>query len=349
MALPALYKGIKPTKFTKADYETKFAQRREQYLKQFPELAGRNNINKLNKKIYKSLGYPRWNIDGDPASFAEGGQLYNINQGKARLRDNRINTNKKSNNQRQQWIDNANALSKPEDVQAGQNKQKEIRKKANRTGDHDFEAQEFGPILDQLEAEKEAGLISDEEYKKRKKIYKDRNPGDVEANIVDRHWAVNSKKEKQVKAKNKALENMENRYPSKRHLKNFGFIALLKSKLKTKNLTGITAVLTQEGYTTNFNSNTTNGETNGHTNGKTNGHTNGHTNGKVTNGESTKVPTNGKTNGFKNGGKKIVLNGNKTNNYRGLSTLMEQPNTWSDPLLMTPVFRTLDKSIDVSL
>ena len=209
MSLPALYKGIKPTKFTKDDYETKFAKRREKYLKQFPELAWRNNINKLNKKIYKSLGYPRWDKDGNPASFAEGGELYNINQGKARLRDNRIKTNKASNKQRQQWIDNANALMDPKDVEAGQTKQKDIRNTPNYAGDHDFEAQEFGVILDQLEAEKEAGLISDEEYKKRLKIYKKRNPGDVEANIIKRHWAVNSKKEKQVKAKNKALESVK--------------------------------------------------------------------------------------------------------------------------------------------
>ena len=57
-----------------------------------------------------------------------------------------------------------------------------------------------------------------------------------------------------------------------------------------------------------------------------------------------------------------VLNGKKkANNLSGIkgytsnfyprnpSQLTEQPNTWSDPLLMTPAFRTLDKSIDVSL
>ena len=57
-----------------------------------------------------------------------------------------------------------------------------------------------------------------------------------------------------------------------------------------------------------------------------------------------------------------ILNGKKkANNLSGIkgytsnfyprnpSQLTEQPNTWSDPLLMTPAFRTLDKSIDVSL
>ena len=57
-----------------------------------------------------------------------------------------------------------------------------------------------------------------------------------------------------------------------------------------------------------------------------------------------------------------ILNGKKkANNLSGIkgytsnfyprnpSQLTEQPNTWSDPLLMTPAFRTLDKSMDVSL
>ena len=87
--------------------------------------------------------------------------------------------------------------------------------------------------------------------------------------------------------------------------------SILNGKKKANNLSGIKAVLNQQGYTTTFDPKNGNGK-------------NG--NGKNGNGKNG--------NGFRNPQNRLALG---------------TGNDWSDPLLLTPRFRTLDKSIDVSL
>jgi|9_EtaG_2_1085328.scaffolds.fasta_scaffold08541_3 hypothetical protein len=308
----------------------------KEYQKQALEI--KNNYDGKNwfPEVKRLLGRPKW--EGVEYKFKSSGKG---KIGKVSLLKD-IENKKKSGQKRNVALAKANKLIGKTLKDAGEQKAKAISNLGkSRNADHILEVQTFGPVLELLDQELEAGIIDKKEYNKRLKIIKSYKPGDHPENLQNLHYAANNDKKDEVKAKNKLLEKMEKTNPSlrNRNPKMQALLASIFGKKKTRNLSGITAVV-QDTYTTEFTPKNGN---------DTNGKTNGHTNGKVTNGESTKVPTNGKTNGFKNGGKKIVLNGNKTNNYRGLSTLMEQPNTWSDPLLMAPPIRTLDKSIDVRL
>ena len=215
--IPKVYQGTEPTKINRADYEKQFPKVKEQILKEKPELAGKNNLKKLNKEAYKRMGFPYWKKDGSVTDFGKG-FFYQINQGKARWRGPRLKTQAKAGGKRQQSIDAANALLDPAKVKEGQALQKQIQKKPGRTGDHKFEVQEFGPTQELLEEEYAKGAITDAEYKKRKQIFIDANPGDHVDNFEDLHWKTNEIKRKEIKAKNVALEKMEKANPSLRHL-----------------------------------------------------------------------------------------------------------------------------------
>ena len=215
--IPKVYQGTKPTTINRADYEELFPKVKEQILKEKPELAGKNNLKKLNKEAYKRMGFPYWKKDGSVTDFGKG-FFYQINQGKARWRGPRLQTQKKAGGKRQQYLDAANKILDPAKVEEGQALQKEIQKKPGRTGDHKFEVQEFGPTQELLEEEYAKGAITDAEYKKRKQIFIDANPGDHVDNFEDLHWKTNEVKRKEIKAKNIALEKMEKANPSLRHL-----------------------------------------------------------------------------------------------------------------------------------
>ena len=246
----------------------------------------KNNFSGKNwwPEVRKQLGVGYWEKDGKLTEFkmqsVGGGQI-----GKKPL-DQAKASKQKSGNKRQIALTKANKLIGRILAKTGQNKASGIAALGeSRNADHILEVQTFGPALEQLDLELEAGAISKAEYKKRLAIIQSYKPGDHPENFQNLHYAKNQEKMKVVEAKNKALKNMEIKNPSLRN-RTPKMAALMSSilngKKKANNLSGI------KGYTSNF------------------------------------YP-------------------------RNPSQLTEQPNTWSDPLLMTPAFRTLDKSIDVSL
>lgn len=241
MEIPSFYRGLNPTQHDKTTFESLYKELKTRILEEKPELSGRNNVRKLNKEIFQEIGFPYWKPNGDVAKLGEG-EFFVMNGGKARLRNKRLASNGKAISKRQRWIDNANNLQDPNKVEAGQEKIKQIQKVKNRTADHDLEVQEFGPVLDQLEEEYKAGAITEEEYLRRKQIYIDSNAGDVEANITDRHWAVNEKKRKEVNAKQTALETMETNNPSARHMDPRYRDAMTRRRAKMNNATNYTGL-----------------------------------------------------------------------------------------------------------
>lgn len=86
-------------------------------------------------------------------------------------------------------------------------------------GDHIYEVQETGPMMEQLELDKKSGTITTEEYTKRKKILQDTGIGDNPKNFQELTGKQNTIKQAEVARKNKALELMEIKNPSSRALK----------------------------------------------------------------------------------------------------------------------------------
>ena len=86
-------------------------------------------------------------------------------------------------------------------------------------GDHIFEVQETGPMLEQLELEKNSGAITTKEYNRQKKILQDTGIGDNPKNFQKLTGKQNTIKQSEVAKKNKALEAMELRNPSNRALR----------------------------------------------------------------------------------------------------------------------------------
>ena len=84
-------------------------------------------------------------------------------------------------------------------------------------GDHIYEVQETGPMVEQLESDK--GTITTKEYNKRKKILQDTGIGDNPKNFQKLTGKQNTIKQAEVARKNKALELMEMKNPSSRALK----------------------------------------------------------------------------------------------------------------------------------
>jgi len=86
-------------------------------------------------------------------------------------------------------------------------------------GDHIFEVQETGPMVQKLELEHSSGVITTEEYNKRKDILQRTGIGDNPKNFQELTGQQNTIKQAEVARKNKALELMEIRNPSSRALK----------------------------------------------------------------------------------------------------------------------------------
>ena len=234
-------------------------------------------------EVRKQLGVGYWEKDGKMTEFkmqsVGGGQI-----GKKPIAQAK-ESKQKSGNKRQIALTKANKLIGRILAKTGQNKASGIAALgASRNADHILEVQTFGPALEQLDQELKAGAITKAEYKKRLAIIQSYKPGDHPQNLQNLHYAKNLEKMKVVRAKNKALKNMEINNPSLRNRtpKMTALMSSVLGKKKVNNFSG------PKGYTSNF------------------------------------YP-------------------------RNPSQLTEQPNTWSDPLLMTPAFKTLDKSFDVSL
>ena len=86
-------------------------------------------------------------------------------------------------------------------------------------GDHIFEVQETGPMVEKLELDHTSGTITTKEYNKRKDILRQTGIGDNPKNFQELTGQQNTIKQAEVARKNKALELMEIRNPSSRALK----------------------------------------------------------------------------------------------------------------------------------
>jgi len=86
-------------------------------------------------------------------------------------------------------------------------------------GDHIYEVQETGPMMEQLELDKKSGTITTKEYNRRKQILQDTGIGDNPKNFQKLTGKQNTVKQAEVARKNKALELMEMKNPSSRALK----------------------------------------------------------------------------------------------------------------------------------
>ena len=183
------------------------------YQKQALEI--KNNFDGKNwfPEVKRLLGKPIWDdVEYKLQSTGKG------NIGRKQLKKAAA-SKKKSGTKRNRQLKQANKLIKKSDLEAGTNKAKEIKLKGKaRNADHILEVQTFGPALDQLKNELKTGAITKAEYNKRLKIFKEYKPGDHVDNIQDLHWAKNEDKRKIVAAKNKALQKMEVKNPSLRHL-----------------------------------------------------------------------------------------------------------------------------------
>tara|TARA_R100000655_G_scaffold107859_1_gene158889 strand:- start:29 stop:1045 length:1017 start_codon:yes stop_codon:yes gene_type:complete len=327
-----VYDDLVPTTRTKKEFKKLYKELQNKFIEsgKFPNKQARG----LNKAVLQEIGeFPYWpKGKKDPVPLGEG-EVHKMSAGEPRPISVRDPTNSASNNKRFQILKEADELMTAagfgEEVKVGKRNFKNQDRSGGMALDHEYETQEFGADYERLKKNFAAGVISEKEFKKELNTIIERKPGNINSNLKlkteKENYAKMDKTRRIIKDKNLA-ENYKVRDAS--YTKKMA--AFTKNLNKVNVLSGVHAYAKQvlaaqtQGYDATL-----------VTNGKTNGHTNGN--------------TNGKTNGFKNGGKKINLNGNKTNNYRGLSALLEQPNTWSDPILMAPPIRTLDKSIDIRL
>ena len=116
----------------------------------------------------------------------------------------------------------SNTVNTPEQTKAFSKKQKSLKK--GQELDHIYEAQETGPMVEQIDLEEKYGAIDAKEAQRQRKILKDTGIGDNLANAQVVDGKVNSIKATEVDKKIKALEAMEFRNPSARALR------LVKSK-----------------------------------------------------------------------------------------------------------------------
>ena len=326
MAILATYEklGLEPTAKPKAKFEREYNQIRNRLIN-----SGefRSTDRNLNRTILTEMGeYPNWE-----------GEVYKMSQGIARPESKRDASQTKSINKRNQILTEADELM----TAAGYGKQVRQGRKSfrnqDRSGgmalDHEYETQEFGADYERLKRKFAAGVISETRFKKELNKIIERKPGNISSNLKLKTEKENYDKNVRTRAVVKQ-KNLREKYKVRDASYTKKMAAFTKNLNKVNLLSGVHAYAKQflEGQRQGYDTSYTPKNGNGNGNGKVNG--------------NVKVNGNGKRNG---NGKKIVLNGNKTNNYRSLSALMESPNDWSDPLLMTPRFRTLDKSIDVSL
>lgn len=109
----------------------------------------------------------------------------------------------------------SNTLNTVEEQKEFKAKTKELP--AGIEGDHIYEVQETGPMVEKLESDK--GTITTKEYDRRKKILQDTGIGDNPKNFQELTAKQNTIKQAEVTRKNKALELMEMKNPSSRALK----------------------------------------------------------------------------------------------------------------------------------
>ena len=332
MAILATYEklGLEPTAKSKRQFEREYNEIRNRLIN-----SGefRSTDRNLNRTILTEIGeYPNWE-----------GEVYKMSQGVARPEGKRDASQKKSIDKRNQILTEADELMTAAGYGKLVKKGKRNFKNQDRSGgmalDHEYETQEFGADYERLKRNFAAGVISENKFKKDLNKIVNRKPGNIDSNLTLKTESENYEKNVRTRAVVKD-KNLREKYKVRDASYTKKMAAFTKSLNKVNLLNGVHAYAKQflegqrQGYDTSYTPKNGNGNANGNVNGNVNG------NGK------RNVNGNGKRN---NNGKKIVLNGNKTNNYRGLSTLMEQANTWSDPLLMTPAIRTLDKSIQVDL
>ena len=322
MQIPKLYTdlGLKPTLKPKKQFETEYNQIRNRLITSGKFQSTDRN---LNRTILAEMGeYPNWK-----------GEVYKMSQGVARPQGKRDASQAKSINKRNQILTEADELM----TAAGYGKEvrqgKKLFKNQDRSGgmayDHEYETQEFGADYERLKRKFAAGVITENQFKNELNKIVERGPGNIKRNLDLKTEKENYDKNVRTRAVVKQ-KNLREKYKVRDASYTKKMAAFTKNLNKVNLLSGVHAYAKQflEGQRQGYDTSYTPKNGNGNGNGKVNG--------------------NGKRNGNGNG-KKIILNGNKTNNYRSLSALMESPNDWSDPLLMTPRFRTLDKSIDVSL
>lgn len=109
----------------------------------------------------------------------------------------------------------SNTLNTPEQQKEFKAKAKDLP--AGIEGDHIYEVQETGPMVEKLESDK--GTITTKEYNRRKQILQDTGIGDNPKNFQKLTGKQNTIKQAEVARKNKALELMEMKNPSSRALK----------------------------------------------------------------------------------------------------------------------------------
>ena len=327
-----MYRGLKPTTKAKKDYKNlyKEIQKNKIDLGEFPNKQARG----LNQSIIQEIGeFPYWEKGNNAAVPLGKGEVHKMSAGEPRPVSVRNVSQEKSFNKRNQILKEADELMIASGYKKEVKEGKKLYNKQDRSGgmslDHEYETQEFGSDYERLKKKFAAKVISETQFKKELNDIVSRGPGSIKSNLTLKTEAENYAKMAKTRGVIKD-KNLAEKYKVRDASYTNKIAAFTKNLNKVNLLNGVHAYAKQflegqkQGYDTSFNNK----------NGKVNG--NGTVNG------------NGKVNGNGNG-KKIVLNGNKTNNYRGLSTLMEHPNSWSDPLLATPLIKTLDKSIQVDL
>ena len=171
------------------------------------------------KIVEEALGVGRWpDKDGNLIEYT----LKSNKDRKENFQRQPVKTRKKNQKaftkKRKDDLIEANKIVPEEDLKAGKIKQKQIQSVAGRNADHIIEVQTFGPAIEQLKKEFNAGAISKAEYNKRLAILKKLNIGDSVKNFQDLSVVENQTKKGIVEAKNKALKKMEELNPSLRHL-----------------------------------------------------------------------------------------------------------------------------------
>ena len=279
MAEPKGYQGLKPTRHHKRDFPKIYADVKAEVLTKKPEL--KTKYKDLNRAIYKETGFPFWNEKGEAVHKGGGSnyKFYYMNQGKPRLVDTRKLSSIKSGKLRDQWLKASNEHLSPEQI-ARTNLLKRSINRFGKEADHKYEAQETGPMIEQLVREKELGKLSKKEFNAELMKLRKRGIGDDPKNFQSLTSKENTLKAKEVKAKNRALEKLEKANLSDRY-KGFDFKTLFgkgKNKPTSKNVSSLKM---------------------------------------------------------------------KRNPQDRLS--IQQGNNWSDPLLRTPLIKTLDKSTSIKL
>ena len=81
--IPKNYAGLKPTKLHQKDFKNLYKDVKQKVLKDNPDL--RVNDPKINRIVYKQIGFPHWNEAGEAGPFGKKGfQAWMMNQGNPR-------------------------------------------------------------------------------------------------------------------------------------------------------------------------------------------------------------------------------------------------------------------------